>query len=56
MIFRRKDTVTTHAAINANGATRVDARLRMPHGTLKVSGGATPVSYTHLTLPTKRIV
>ncbi len=41
MIFRRKDTVTTHAAINANGATRVDARLRMPHGTLKVSSGAT---------------
>lgn len=40
MIFRRKETVTTHAKLGADGATRVDAHLRMPHGVLRLAGGA----------------
>lgn len=52
MIFRRKDTVTTHAAINADGATRVDASLRMPHGILQIGGGAAQADLMEATFVT----
>ena len=39
-----------------NGLTREDALAAMQMAGALVCGGCSPVSYTHLTLPTKRIV